>query len=97
MNACETGQQGTALIGTMSWAEAFLRDSDAFGFIGTLWSIGDVTVMEFTKSLYNKLNEKIPLDEAVRQARVDAKQSGDVSWLSYTLYAPTNTPIALGN
>jgi len=95
-NACETGQQGFALIGTQSWAKTFL-EANASAFIGTLWSVGDITAKEFTKSLYEKLHDKEPLDKAVRLARIEAKQRGDVSWLSYTLYAPSNTPIVLGN
>jgi len=95
MNACQTGQQGISLTGIGGWAKTFLQ-AKAFGFIGTLWSIGDETAMKFSKSLYMSLNKKTPLDKAVKEARLAARNPGDVSWLSYTLYAPPNTVIALG-
>ena len=95
LNACETGRQGFSLTGMGSWADAFLK-AKASAFIGTLWSIADETAQEFTKSLYQNLNDKIPLDEAVRLARKKARQEGDPSWLAYTLYSPSNTLITIG-
>jgi len=96
LNACQTGQQGFALTGIGSWAKSFLK-AKAFGFIGTLWSVSDSTALNFTKSLFTNIHNKIPLDVAVQSARLDAKERGDPSWLAYTLYAPANTSITLGN
>jgi hypothetical protein len=96
MNACETGVKGFGLAGMDGWATTFLN-ADAYGFVGTLWSIGDKTAQKFTKSLYKLLDGKMNLDEAVRQSRIKAKRKGDASWLSYTLYSPSNTSIKIGN
>jgi len=95
LNACETGRQGFSLTGIGSWADAFLK-AKASAFIGTLWSIDDETAQKFTENLYENLHNKIPLDKAVQLARIAARQRGDPSWLAYTLYAPSNTPIMLG-
>jgi len=95
LNACETGRQGFSLTGIGSWADAFLK-AKASAFIGTLWSIDDVTARKFTENLYENMHNKIPLDKAVQSARIAARQHGDPSWLAYTLYAPSNTPIIIG-
>ena len=95
LNACETGRQGFSLTGIGSWADAFLKAKSS-AFIGTLWSIDDVTAQKFTEHLYQNLRNKIPLDKAVQSARIEARQHGDPSWLAYTLYAPSNTTITLG-
>ena len=98
LNACETGKTGFSLTGLGGWAERFIK-SEAFGFIGTLWSISDTMAYNFTKSLYQNLKKAIPLNEAVRKARIDvkenAKEKGDPSWLAYCLYAPPNDAIQI--
>jgi len=96
LNACQTGNLGYVLTGIGGWSEAFLR-KDASGFIGTLWSVGDTTALNFTKSLYKHLKEKKSLDESVKLARIEARDmaqaNGDPSWLAYSLYAQPNTKL----
>ena len=97
LNACQTANQDFFLTGISGWANSFIKNAKAFAFIGTLWSVDDKTAFEFTKALYQRLLENIPLDKAVMLARNAAKNSGDPSWLAYSLYAPPNTVIQIGN
>jgi CHAT domain-containing protein len=86
------------LTGIGGWSESFLKKS-ASAFIGTLWSVGDTTALNFTKSLYTYLKAKKPLDESVKLARLDVKniaqETGDPSWLAYSLYAQPNATFEL--
>ena len=96
LNACQTGNQGFVLTGIGGWSEAFLKKY-ASVFMGTLWSVSDNTALIFTESLYQHLKDNKPLDEAVKQARIKAKNdtNGDPSWLAYSLYAQPNTKFEL--
>lgn len=96
MNACQTGQQGFSLVGIGGWAEKFLK-AQASAFIGTLWSVNDRTAFKFTRRLYDKLHAGIPLDEAVKEARLDAKTDGDTTWLAYTVFCRPNAVCRLGD
>ena len=98
LNACQTGNGDYVLTGIGGWSESFLKKS-ASAFIGTLWSVGDTTALNFTKSLYTYLKAKKPLDESVKLARLDVKniaqETGDPSWLAYSLYAQPNATFEL--
>lgn len=96
MNACQTGQQGFSLVGIGGWAEKFLR-AQASAFIGTLWSVNDRAAFKFTRRLYDKLHAGMPLDEAVKEARLDAKTDGDATWLAYTVFCRPNAVCRLGD
>ncbi|MDF0682291.1 MAG: CHAT domain-containing protein [Candidatus Nitrosocosmicus sp.] len=97
LNACQTGMQGVSLTGVQSWATRFL-DSGVSSFIGTLWSVRDITAKNFVEELYNQLTTgQVPIDEAVKNARIKCKEDGDPSWLAFELFAPPNLSIKLGS
>ena len=89
MNACDSGQLGVGLTGLDGWAEAFLTgDGGQAGvFIGSVWRTTDELASQFAAVFYERLLAGDRLAEAMRQARVAVKRSGDATYLSYTLYA----------
>lgn len=94
LNACQTGVQGSSLVGIESWAKKFL-EVGAPVFIGTQWSVNDKVAFLFAKNLYNELAAGRTIGEAVRNARNHSKLSGDQSWLAYQLYGHPNSTIDL--
>jgi uncharacterized caspase-like protein len=92
LNACQTGNQGFSLTGIQGWATKFLN-AGASVFIGTLWSVDDVTAFNFVKEFYNQLASGITLGESVKNARNKCKREGDTSWLAYQLYGHPNSKI----
>ena len=86
LNACRSGQSGLSLSGLGGFARAFLG-AGATAFIGTHWSVADDSAAQFAEIFYEGLlGEKLPLGEAVRQARQAVRRRGDTSWLAYTVY-----------
>ena len=97
MNACDSGQLGVGLTGVDGWAEAFLTgDGGQAGvFIGSVWRTTDELASQFAAVFYERLLAGDRIAEAMRQARVAVKRSGDATYLSYTLYAnPRGAPRA---
>lgn len=84
-NGCRTGRLGHVLTGLGGWAES-LCFAGAGAFIGTAFTIDDRAALEFTKALYRKLLEGMPLGVAVQQARLQIRTDHDPSWLSYTVF-----------
>jgi hypothetical protein len=96
-SACQTGMQGFSLTRVQSWATRFL-EAGASIFIGTLWSVKDSTATEFAVALYERLSTgNITIGEAVRQARIVCKRTGDPSWLAFELYGNPTIQIMLGS
>lgn len=86
LNACDSGRLGIGLTGLDGWAEAFLRANVGF-FIGSVWRTKDDLACEFATTFYQRLQAGDTVGEAMRQAREAVKESGDATYLSYTLYA----------
>ncbi|UFH60360.1 DUF7379 domain-containing protein [Sulfurovum mangrovi] len=86
LNACQIGRTGYSLTGTGGFARAFMKQG-AGAFIGTHWSIGDNSALEFTKTFYTQLKEGKNMMSAVTAARKAAKNNQEVTWLSYVIYA----------
>lgn len=87
LNACQTGRQGYNLTSTGGFAQAFVK-AGASAFIGSHWSVGDVPAVVFCQTFYEELidNQAIMMD-AVISARKAAKNSKEVTWLAYAVYA----------
>ncbi len=85
LNACQVGQSSYALTGMSGFAQAFLKGG-AGAFAAPLWSVGDRPARIFIESLYRALLNGLNLSEATRLARNTAKQTGDATWLSYSVY-----------
>ncbi len=87
LNACETGQGGYALTGMGGWAEAFVGRARCSGLIGSIWKANDASACKFAVAFYRNLLDGKTIAEAARLARLSIKQTGDPTWLSYTVYA----------
>ena len=85
LNACQVGQSSYALTGMSGFAQAFLKGG-AGAFVGPLWSVGDRPARIFIETLYSELLKGLNLSEATRLAREKAKNTGDATWLSYSVY-----------
>jgi hypothetical protein len=85
LNACQAGLTGRTLAGTGGMAEAFVR-AGAGLFVGALWSVGDGTALTFARTFYEELLKGRTLVQATKQARSEAKQAHEPTWLAYTVY-----------
>ncbi|MBN1262654.1 MAG: CHAT domain-containing protein, partial [Anaerolineae bacterium] len=87
LNACEIGQGGMSLTDVGGWSARFIK-AGAAAFIGAYWSIIDEQALEFAKAFYTGLLEhRLPIGEAVRQARLAIKKPGEPTRLAYTVFA----------
>lgn len=85
LNGCRTARVGFAVTSMGGWAECVVRNGAA-AFVGSMWIVQDEPAYKFAECFYENLFQGVPLGEAVRKARVQAKQNGDPSWLAYTVY-----------
>lgn len=85
MNACQTGRVGFQLTSIGGFAPAFLGGGAGL-FVSPLWSVGDRPASTFVLTLYKKLKAKKKLGVAVALAREAARNSGDATWLAYSVY-----------
>jgi hypothetical protein len=98
MNACVSGVQQIFLTGAQGWVMKMLA-AGVSAFIGTLWSVKDLTALEFTKAFYGSLTEGHSLGEAMMTARNHCKNlpsTTDASWLAYVLYGEPNAKLTIG-
>jgi hypothetical protein len=86
LNACQIGRGGKSLTGVGGWASRFL-DAGAGAFIGPLWSVYDRPAYKFAEVLYAELFKGSNIGEAVKLARIAIKETGDPSWLAYSVFA----------
>jgi hypothetical protein len=88
-NACRVGQQGWALTGLGGWAEAWIRNAGAGGFLAPQWTVPDSLAWRFAETFYDALSQGHTFGSAVTQARlrVKALNSASPAWLAYALYA----------
>lgn len=89
LNACQAGRAGNSMVGIGGFAGAFLKPTSTRGagaFIGAQWSIGDSTALTFATKFYEALLGGQTLVDSTRAARNAAKEAGELSWLSYTVY-----------
>jgi CHAT domain-containing protein len=87
LNACQSGSKGYSLTGIGGWAQQFIK-AGACAFIGTLRSVTDTEVRQFTEDLYSQLCKPINLAQAVQETRKSSRNPGDISRLAYVLFAP---------
>jgi CHAT domain len=88
-NACRVGQQGWALTGLGGWAEAWIRNAGAGGFLAPQWAVPDSLAWRFAETFYDALSQGHTFGSAVTQARlrIKALNSASPAWLAYALYA----------
>jgi hypothetical protein len=93
LNACQVGQSQMTLTGIGGWASRFLR-AGAGGFIGAYWSVYDRPAFDFARAFYGHLLGGAPIGRAAREARLAAQNSGDPTWLAYTVFADPLATVA---
>lgn len=89
LNACHTGRQGFALTQLGGWVNR-LVGSGAGLFMGPLWTVTDESARRFARHFYALLLEGDTVAQAVHGARAVIRQSGDPTWLAYSVYAHPN-------
>lgn len=92
LNSCESGRQGSGLVGLGGWANRLIG-LGAGMFLGTLWAVQDASALELIKIFYHYLLEAgEPVGEALRRARLERHEQcpDDPGWMAYSLYAHPN-------
>lgn len=85
LNCCETGRTGYTLTSVGGLASSFLK-AGAGVIVSPLWSVDDVAAAEFSAAFYGALKAGETLADAARSARTRIRDSGDQTWLAYTIY-----------
>lgn len=85
-NACHSARADFNPVGLGGWAKAFMKGG-AVAFIGPFWEVVDGSALAFANKFYSELFNGTPIGEALRLARLAIKDSGDPTWLAYSLYA----------
>lgn len=93
LNACQVGRLQRRLAGTGGFAKAFLSKGAGL-FVSSLWAVGDEPAREFVEGLYESLLSGSMVADAVVQARTRARDSGDVTWLAYTVYGNPHATVS---
>ena len=93
LNACRIEQAPSTRSEGGGFAEIFLRGG-AGAFIGCLWSVGDKPAREFVAAFYQALDSGHTIARATLAGRHAAREAGDISWLSYTVYAHPDARLA---
>ena len=96
MNCCFSAHATQGLTGIGSWAESFIR-AGAGAFIGAMWSVTDQSASLFARTFYQHFLAGETLGVATNKAREAVRQTGDVSWLAYTVYGDPDASIPLKN
>jgi CHAT domain len=86
LNACQIGRGGMSLTDIGGWAKQFLF-AGAGAFIGPYWSVYDQSACDFAQEVYSRLLAGLPIGKAVQEARLAIRNTGDLTWLAYTVFA----------
>jgi hypothetical protein len=93
LSACEAGM-GTTLPSTGGFWGNFMEGiaisallGGALGCLAPMWGIGDGTAKGFAIEFYRRFLQDVPIGEAVRQARIWAReQNASDFWAAWVLY-----------
>ncbi len=86
LSACQTG------LGKLQKGEGMLSLARGFSYAGakslvtTLWKINDQTTSELMQEFYKNLNESLPKDEALREAKLTYLRTADDEFLTHPYY-----------
>ena len=95
LNACQVGRQGWALTGLGGWANRLVSGGAGL-FVGPLWEVSDDGALQFATAFYGGLLAGETVAEATRQGRLAARESGDPTWLAYSVYGHPNARVQRG-
>ena len=95
LNTCHGARVGFNLTGLGGWAQRLVDQLGVTAFVGALWEVNDELASRFAQAFYEELWAGKTLGEAFHSARqqVRAMQSGNPTWLAYTLYGDPNSRI----
>lgn len=95
-NTCSSAQQHQGLTGSGGWARRLIN-AGAGCFLSSLWAITDQQALPFSRLFYNELartDRPATLGNALHTARStirnSSQESGDPTWLAYTLFGHPN-------
>ncbi|MFI6322770.1 CHAT domain-containing protein [Nonomuraea sp. NPDC050556] len=93
-NACRSAGAVYEYTRMVGWAGAFMR-AGAGAFVGTLWAVPSGRARRFAEEFYGAfVEDRQPLGEATRLARLGIRQGDDPTWLAYTCYGDPYAIIA---
>lgn len=93
-NVCHSGRLGWDLTGLGGWADRLISRGASL-FLGPLWKVEDQTASRMARKFYEHILDGETVAEAVRKARIEARQAGNPAWLAYSLYAHPNAKVRL--
>ncbi len=88
-NACHAARQGWTLTRLGGWANRLISSGSAL-FMAPMWTVSDKLALRFCEGFYEALTTGATAAEAVRKGRALARESGDPTWLAYSVYAHPN-------
>lgn len=95
-NACQAARQAKSLTGVGGWASALVK-AGVGAFVGAHWDVTDDLALTFATKFYDQLLAGEPIGAATRTARLAIKDTGDPTWLAYTVFAEPLTRVATGS
>ncbi len=95
LNTCHGARVGFNLTGLGGWAQRLVDQLGVTAFVGAQWEVNDELASRFAQVFYEELWAGKTLGEAFHSARqqVRAMQSGNPTWLAYTLYGDPNSRV----
>jgi CHAT domain-containing protein len=94
-NTCHSGREGWTLNHLGGWANRLIS-AGAGLFLAPLWTVKDVSALDFARTFYQELQSGTTVAEAVRRARLATRRAGDPTWLAYSVYAHPNARVIFG-
>ncbi|MCB0131725.1 MAG: CHAT domain-containing protein, partial [Caldilineaceae bacterium] len=92
-NACDSGRQAWTISRLGGWANRLIG-SGAGLFIAPMWPVDDRAAHDFAVAFYTALFAGATVADASQMGREAARQTGDPSWLAYSVYAHPNARLA---
>lgn len=91
-NTCYGSRQAWALTRLGGWANRLIG-AGAGLFLAPMWTVRDDLASAFSEAFYDSLLRGKTAAESLQSGRLAAKQSGNPTWLAYSLYAHPNARI----
>ncbi len=99
LSACRTGQ-GLVVGGEgIQGLAAPALEAGARSVVGSAWNVGDGTTADFINRFYSAMAGGLPVDEAMRFAKLEARRAGisPTVWAGFAVVGDGGTTVPLGN
>ena len=93
LNTCDSGRQAWTISRLGGWANRLI-DNGAGLLIAPMWPVDDRAAHDFAVAFYTALFAGATVADASQMGREAARQTGDPSWLAYSVYAHPNARLA---